>query len=117
MTRDRIATFSDLRPILDEALRHGGGVYTLPTSGGAVNWRQRCYKFMKAYAAMNAFSPYEVLTFPRLIPGSCDVVIAIKKPVGHFTPAGPYTPLPAAEDPLEAAAQDFVNRLGIGDTL
>lgn len=38
-----LSQFLDVIPVLDAAIAAGGGRYTLPTSGQAVNWRQRAY--------------------------------------------------------------------------
>jgi len=117
MSKDRLGTFADLIPILDAALSCGGGTYELATPGQAVNWRHRCYKFMKAFAEVNGFSKYDALTFPRLAPGSSLVVIKIKQATGTFTPAGPATQPTSAADDLDDAAAKFARSLGIGEEL
>lgn len=127
MSRDRLSTFTDLVPILDQALTHGGGTYTLPDHGKAVNFRHRCYKFRKVYAEKFPGDPrYDVLVFPRLNTDTCDVVIEIGRPMGVFTPAGPATtgifnPAPSvAGDPTDdllATAMELNKKHGIGDAL
>jgi hypothetical protein len=42
-----LGTYSDVRVVLDAALRHGSVTYKLKTTGSAVNFRQRCYAFRK----------------------------------------------------------------------
>lgn len=127
MSHDRLSTFTDLVPILDQALAHGGGTYTLPDHGKAVNWRHRCYKFRKAYAEKFPGDPkYDVLVFPRLSPDTCDVVIEVGRVAGVFKPAGPVTVpttgtlsalAPGDMDELESAAQELLRKHGIGDAL
>lgn len=122
MTTARLGTFADLIPILDAALIHGGGTYELSTHGAAVNFRHRCYKFMKAYALTHSPSRYDALTFPKLSPDTCTVVINLKQANGVFIPAGPARePPPVAEfaptDALEDEAVALARKLGIGDEL
>lgn len=44
-TTRSIHAYKDVKDVLDTALAHGGGVYTLPTAGKAIHWRQRAYAF------------------------------------------------------------------------
>lgn len=84
MAKPRLNLYADVKHVLDEALASGGGQYVLATYGAAVHWRQRAYKFRKAYAAENAASPYDALTFPRIDEGTCTVKIEVNKPKGLF---------------------------------
>lgn len=116
MTRprpNRIGMYADLAPILDAALASGGGTYTLPSYGAAVHWRQRAYKFRKLYAETVAHvSKYDSLTLPRVVEGSCDVVIKLVEAKGTFAPAGEYTVPVTYDDDLRNAAEIFAKKLG-----
>lgn len=91
MKSNRLGIYADVRAVLDSALEHGGGVFTAPDHGAAVHWRQRAYRFRKAFAETlgpQAMSPYDVLVLPRLAEGSSEVVITVRTTGGVFTPAG-----------------------------
>lgn len=106
-TVDRLGMYADLQPILDAALAAGGGTYTLETYGQAVHWVQRAYKFRKLFAEIYATkSKYDLLTMPRIVPGTSTVIIKVNKPSGVFEPAGdgPVTEEIVDEDLLDFAA-------------
>lgn len=102
---NRLGMYADVRQVLDSALAHGGGEFECATHGDAVHWRQRAYKFRKAYAETlgpKAMSPYDILVLPRLQPGSSTVVILVRQSAGTFRPAGASTEAP--DDLLDFAA-------------
>lgn len=107
----RLGQYDDIRLILDEALAAGGGTYTLATHSAAVHWRQRAYKFRKAYAeAINGASKYDKLEFPRLNPNTSEVIIRLRKVRGIFTPN--VEPIDQEfDDPLEDFALNFAKKL------
>lgn len=51
MTQDIPAGFPDVIRILTAARKAGGAVYTLPTPGAALNWKQRAYRFRRLLQA------------------------------------------------------------------
>lgn len=111
-----LAMYADIQTILDHALASGGGTFTLANRGDAVRWRQRAYEFRKFYRThvRTDGEPYDRLSFPRLIDGSCDVVIKVVEAKGIFTPAG-GTPVPVKDNPLLEEAKRLRDSLGIDD--
>lgn len=112
---NRLGLYADVRAILDAALEHGGGTFTAPDHGAAVHWRQRAYKFRKAFAATlspQAMSPYDVLVLPRLADGSPEVVINVRACGGTFTPANDGL-APTTNDELLEAAESVIRKLGL----
>lgn len=110
---NRLGVYADVRAILDTALAHGGGTFTAPDHGAAVHWRQRAYRFRKAYAetlSPQAMSPYDVLVLPRLAEDSNEVVINIRQVGGVFTPANDGL-APTSNDELLEAAEALAKRL------
>ncbi len=113
MKSNRLGIYVDVRSILDAALAAGGGTFQCESHGAAVHWRQRAYRFRKAYAETlgpKAMSPYDVLVLPRLAPGSAEVVITIRQMVGVFTPVHEGL-APADNDDLLQAATALAERL------
>lgn len=47
MSTELPAGYADVLRILRAARNNGGAIYTLPTPGGALNWKQRAYKFRR----------------------------------------------------------------------
>lgn len=110
---NRLGIYADVRSVLDAALSAGGGTFSCETHGAAVHWRQRAYRFRKAYAETlgpKAMSPYDVLVLPRLAPGSSDVVIEVRQMGGVFTPANDGM-APTSNDELLEAAEGLRRRL------
>jgi hypothetical protein len=104
---NRLGMYADVRQVLDSALAHGGGRFQCASHGDAVHWRQRAYKFRKAYAEVlgpKAMSQYDALVLPRLAPDSATVVIEVRQSVGVFTPAGPPVGPPMDDDLLDVVA-------------
>lgn len=105
-TRDQLsAQYHDIKVVLDAALAHGGGTYSAPTPGAAVQFRHKCYTFRKAYReASHLASPYDRLIIRKLPKGATEVVIEPNTLPGTFTPAeGPPVEPPSeilADDPL-----------------
>jgi hypothetical protein len=86
---NRLGMYSDVREILDAALRANGGNYKLATHGQAVHWRQRAYKFRKLYAEVHGDhreSPYDALTLPTVPSDSSTVMIRVITKQGTFEP-------------------------------
>lgn len=111
---NRLGIYADVREVLDTALAHGGGTFTCADHGAAVHWRQRAYRFRKAFAetlSPQAMSPYDVLVFPRLAEDSCEVVITVRQVAGVFTPATDGL-APTTNDELLEAAESLARRLG-----
>ncbi len=109
----RLAIYSDLIPILDAAIASQGGTYTLATHGDAVHWRQRVYKFRKAWGLAHAPpNKYDVLVLPRIPADSSNVLLTVRQAVGVWTPGG----VPRAEpaDDLTAAAFRLAARINGG---
>lgn len=110
---NRLGMFADVRAVLDTALEHGGGTFTAHDHGAAVHWRQRAYRFRKAYAETlgpRDMSPYDALVLPRLAPDSSEVVITIRQTGGVFTPANDGL-APTSNDELLGAAEAFAQKL------
>lgn len=110
---NRLGIYADIRAVLDAALEHGGGTFTAPDHGAAVHWRQRAYRFRKAFAETlgpRAMSPYDVLVLPRLAADSSEVVINIRQTGGTFTPANDGL-APTSNDELLEAAENLRRRL------
>ena len=87
---NRLGMYSDVQAILDAALDHSGGSYTLGTPGQAASWRHRANKFRKLYAEMLGpakQSRYDKIVLPRIAEGSCTVEIKVRTISGTFTPA------------------------------
>lgn len=121
---NRLGMYSDVKVILDEALKYGGGTYELASHGQAVWWRQRAYTFRKLYATTihPQPSPYDTLTFKKIPDDSATVVIGIGQQRGIFRPPTSVVPLPVredqGEDELMKEAADTARRLGLdGDAL
>jgi hypothetical protein len=113
---NRLGIYADIRPVLDAALASGGGTFTCSDYGAAVHWRQRAYRFRKAFAETlgpRDMSPYDVLVLPRLAPDSCEVVINVRQTSGVFTPANDGL-APTGNDELLEAAESLRRRL-VGD--
>lgn len=110
---NRLGIYADVRAVLDSALEHGGGTLTCDSPGAAIHWRQRAYRFRKAFAETlgpRAMSPYDVLVLPRLANDSLEVVINIRQASGVFTPAGDGL-APTSNDELLEAAESLRRRL------
>lgn len=116
MTRtqpNRLGQYADVRPILDEALASGGGRYTLPSHGEAVNWRHRAYRFRKLFATLHGEgkeSPYDRISMKKLGPDDCTVVLTVASIRGVFEPAGEATASPIDDD-LMNFAQDLAKQI------
>lgn len=113
---NRLGIYADVRAVLDAALEHGGGLFRCLTPGHAVHWRQRAYRFRKAYAetlSPNAMSPYDALVLPRLEKDSDTVVIQVRQMGGTFTPANDGM-APTSNDELLEAADAVRRKLGLG---
>jgi len=81
-----IATYGDVRAILDQALALDGAVVTLPTPGKALHFRHRCRQFAKLYrdhltarGENDGASPtiYDSVAF-EIEDGSCEVSILLR---------------------------------------
>lgn len=110
----RLSIYDDVRAILDESLRVGGGSFTLATHGQAVHWRHRAYKFRKLYAeTLPTISPYDRLIFPRIPPESSTVVIELRQQTGLFLPKETEWQLPETKplDDLEEIALALARKL------
>lgn len=108
--------FADIKAVLDQCLAHGGGTYSAPDPGKAVNFRHRCYQFRKQYreAIAPGASPYDMLIIRQILRGETDVKIEPQTLSGTFTPAegAPLTSLPDDEDrELEEMARELKSRL------
>lgn len=119
---NRLGMYEDIRAVLDEALRTGGGEYELADHGKAVWWRQRAYTFRKLYA--NTIypkpSPYDTLSFKKVPPESATVVIASGQQRGVFRPANTLPPVTSepVDSEMQREADDLARRLGLdGDVL
>jgi len=110
---NRLGQYSDVRPILDEALASGGGRYTLSTHGEAVNWRHRAYRFRKLYATLlgeGKESPYDRISMRKLDHDSCTVILTVARIRGVFEPAGEAAV--EIDDDLMTFAQGLAQELG-----
>lgn len=106
----RISQFFDVKHVADEALAAGGGAYTLPTHGDAVHWRQRFYRFRKAWHREFNDTTYDSIILRRVADGSTVVQIEIQRVIGTFVPG----PQPTSD--LFAEAELFARKLK-GDIL
>lgn len=104
-----IGQLADIKAVLDSALAtnasHGEicGTVAFETSGKAVNWRQRAYRFRKLWREHRDInSPYERLTLPKLEPGETSVTIKMTGVPAVFTPA-----VVNDDDPLLNVARDL----------
>lgn len=104
-----IGQLADIKAVLDSALAtnasHGEvcGTVAFATSGKAVNWRQRAYRFRKLWREHRDInSPYERLTLPKLEPGETSVTIKMTGVPAVFTPAQISN-----EDPLLSVARNL----------
>lgn len=112
--------YNDVKMILDEAAKHGGGRYALDTPGQAIHWRQRAYRFRKLYREVYpSDGRYEQFNFQLDGP---EVIINPNRPTGTFIPAGgeplpmnqPAAPiLPEEDDELFDAAKNLRKDLGL----
>lgn len=116
---NRLGLYADVKAVLDEALAHGGGEFECLTHGLAVHWRQRAYRFRKAYAETlgpKGMSPYDALILPRIDPDSCIVVIRFQSVAGVFRPAGPpVAPIAFEDDDLLDAASALAAKIEKGE--
>ena len=104
--------YTDVREILDAALRSGGGEFTLATHGAAIHWRQRAYKFRKLFAETVAKdSPYDGLTLPQIPAESSTVLIKLRAQRGTFVPLGEPVAEPGDDDGLLDAALNLAKDL------
>jgi hypothetical protein len=113
---ENINTYSDVKPILDAALKSNGGVYRLASFNDAIRWRQRAYKFRllvqrRATREMNiagaeGSTPYDTMIL-RIAGTRPEVIIEFQAPRGEFVPnEEPATPSTVLdEDALLAAAR------------
>jgi hypothetical protein len=111
----RLGIYADVQEVLDAALVAGGGTYACESSGEAIHWRQRAYKFRKLYAETVGFSPYDKLVLPRI--RGTEVEIRLRRQVGRFVPSSlPILPEPKKpkieEDDLFAEASRLARELG-----
>lgn len=112
----RPSAFTDVKQVLDEALRLGGGTYVLATHGEAVNFRHRAYKFRKSYFETFRDPKYDALTLPRIDPESTEVVINVAKAKGLFVPhEGEAITHPTTS--LDEAAAQLAEKILKGDIL
>jgi len=102
---NRLGLYADVKQILDAALASNGGEFILSTHGEAVHWRQRAYRFRKAYAAAYGHSPYDILTLPRIDVLSKVVKIEVQHSKGIFRPAD------APQSDIDEAAAELASRL------
>lgn len=116
--------YSDVKNVLDQALRHNGARYSLPSHSSAINWRFRAYTFMKLMANLAAeakqipgqltTTPYDniVLTIEKDSP---TVIVAPRKLEGVLEVDGPEIDLalssPDTSDPLLEEAKRLIDDL------
>lgn len=105
MTRSRLGLYSDLPPILDAIIAAGGGTYALQSPGDAIHWRQRVYKFRKAFQQETGSARYDQLILAR--PAGNLVEVSLRRAAGIFTPATPR----AAGDKYEDEAFGLAARI------
>lgn len=100
----RLNTYHDVIPILDDALRLGGVEVSFSTPGQAINFRQRCYAFRKAFAKENKLSEYDKLILPSLDKGQTTVrvIFRVSKAL-NVKPLG----VPSAEKVAVATDEDL----------
>lgn len=106
MTKASIHSYGDVRPVLDTAMERETLIYRLPSFGKAVNFRQRCYRYMAMQRRLAADRMGEMPgvappdPYPGLMialreagttnpvrtkdqcPGACDVVFTHRQPEG-----------------------------------
>jgi hypothetical protein len=114
---NRLGMFTDVRQILDAALAAGGGTYECPDHGAAVHWRQRAYRFRKAYAetlTLRAESKYDCIVMPRVPADSGTVTIMVRRQIGTFTPGTDGPSDVDIPDDLYDAAREIAERLDKG---
>lgn len=115
-----LESFADVKQILDSAIRSGGGMYRLSSSGSAIAWRQRANKFRKQWYAERRTPDYEYLIL-RLPNGSDTVEIAFRQPSGEFIPTSspaefiPNVPAESSTvtDELDEVAADIRRNLNL----
>lgn len=121
-----VGPYADVKTVLDAALRNKGGVYTLPTRGAAVKWRQRAYKYRNLLRkkeeeviahipGAHASTPYDHIILQLGPKPTCDVVIAFHAPSGTFrAPDGTEVELKVPENvksDFDDAASEVARRL------
>jgi hypothetical protein len=117
---NRLGMYVDVQEVLDAALAAGGGRYDCLDHGMAVHWRQRAYKFRKAYAASlpaNARSAYDAIVMPRIAPADTFVTIAVRRAEGTFTPIEDGVPFLPDLDELDAAAKELAEKIERGEII
>jgi len=96
-----VEAYSDVKSILDTALKIGGGRYELDNSGAAHNWRQRAYTFRKLLRLSAVHTnPYDevVMTID-----DSTVVIQLRSVQGTFTRLDGKRTKVEDSSPLQAA--------------
>lgn len=109
-----LATYSDIREVLDQVLASGDGSFILATHNDAIAWRLRAYKFRKLFYDQTSNPKYHKIVFPRIEPGSCEVRMELRKQKGVLV-LDAKAPLP--EGSLDSIAEDLAKRLNKGDIL
>lgn len=95
-----LTIYEDVKEILDAAVMAGGGTFTLDSHGAAVHWRQRAYKFRKAFRETTTRSVYDRLTLPQVAKDSCDVIIRVMEQKGTFTPTSNPVMVAQTSEPM-----------------
>lgn len=107
-----LAMFDDVRLVLDKAVAARGGTFRCAAHGTAVHWRQRAYQFRKLYRDKigGETSPYDRLTFRKILPDSCDIVISVIETPGEFIP---NNEIEEVQDELMDEALDLAGKLDL----
>lgn len=120
-----LSDYHDIKPILDQAVAHKGGTYQLETSGQAVHWRQRAYKFRKLLRTLRGESRVPGTSVETAYDGLVmdldgpTVSFSWREPKGTFVAPKGSTAKPVVEtlverheDDLLAAARKLVEERG-----
>lgn len=125
-----LTMYHDVKLVLDAAIAAGGGVYTLPTHGKAVHWRQRAYNYRRLLReskiassiipGLDPTTPYDTIELVITDRDSCDVIIrqiqvkgVLRDAEGKPINVTPSSPAPEPQDELDALALDLINTKGV----
>lgn len=68
------SAYGDVKTVLEHAMQHPGLLYRLKSYGAAVNFRQRCYKYMKLLREIESEQAFGVPGFRPEILFDCLII-------------------------------------------
>lgn len=126
-----LASYTDVKAILDACVRAGGGRYRLETAGRATQWRHRANAYRnllrKQHQVVESIvppTPYDHLIFRIYKEDPTVVVIEVNAPTGQLegfdgkpldTTVTAEVQLESTDDPLLEEALAFAAGLDLGD--